>query len=604
MSTKIPKFSWWTVSGTTPNTCITRRLQELHLSDVEILVLNGYIDGYPELVAQIRENVPGIKILMYRHLQRQEPGVANLGDLVIASWYPTCVANAQDWGLLQSANGLPFRFGDTYFMDITNSEFRAASIAHFVDRVEWAGVDGVAIDAHFTRLEDYDVPSEFVNGTAISAAWPAAAKQVLVDMKTALGPDKLVLYNGIWAHVYDERPRNQGAILDDPSNVDMALNEHWSSGPDNFNFDTFRKFVRLIGEELDRHADRKMFVRGNYPGEYTSYLDDLRNARYAFGCHLLVRPINCDHKWLFNQHLQVQRLPDHRSNGLARYDFQELLIGEPLNRAFLAAGGWIRDFANGWVFVNPRDGDDAGVPRTFVVQRPGFLSSGLAVTAGQKLLVQPGDAVLCCDTALTVPSTMSADLTETESENFLLQIAASEYRYTTLSLEFRSTNLAACVLVRGDTDDNPRPFYRLELIPVGGTANPLNLDYPYAQNGHSTATELDGPSYQADGNWQIKTVNLVNPNLDFPIHTVRSVRSFGGSVEFRKIELSDPVLIVDPSRPVPQNNPLQRWWMRAGTNPRSPRSTAQLIGDTDPGSISYSKPNDLAVYTAERNYED
>ena len=60
-----------------------------------------------------------------------------------------------------------------------------------------------------------------------------------------------------------------------------------------------------------------------------------------------------------------------------------------------------------------------------------------------------------------------------------MQCETGEYRYKTLTISVHSSDLNSAVLVRFETDDDPRPFGILEILPYDGTFDPGNRDYPY-----------------------------------------------------------------------------------------------------------------------------
>jgi hypothetical protein len=96
-------------------------------------------------------------------------------------------------------------------------------------------------------------------------------------------------------------------------------------------------------------------------------------------------------------------------------------------------------------------------------------------------------------------------------------------------------------------------YGRYELHPVGGTANPVG-DPVYGCVPHIGADEIPGPTWTANGQDQVITVDLTSPALGFTVFAVRSCRLMGtqaANVTLVSLTLTDPEIIADPSRPAP-----------------------------------------------------
>lgn len=134
------------------------------------------------------------------------------------------------------------------------------------------------------------------------------------------------------------------------------------------------------------------------------------------------------------------------------------------------------------------------------------------------------------------------------TSEWLVQDVTGEYRYESLQLNVRSTDLASAVLVRFETDDNPppdvdpSPFGILEVLPEGGTFDAGTKDYGYRQTPRLRAVHVKSRSeYPADGACHTLTIDLATDCAPYPCYRVISVRAIRAEVEL--IRLSSPVPI-------------------------------------------------------------
>ena len=97
--------------------------------------------------------------------------------------------------------------------------------------------------------------------------------------------------------------------------------------------------------------------------------------------------------------------------------------------------------------------------------------------------------------------------------------------------------------MRFETDDDPRPFGILEILPEGGTFDPGRLDYPH---GYTTtlgaAHATSGAHYPTNGTWTEFTISLQTVCAPYPCFRVISVKAIG-AVSVRLIRLTEPELI-------------------------------------------------------------
>src|SRR4029453_19507961 len=80
--------------------------------------------------------------------------------------------------------------------------------------------------------------------------------------------------------------------------------------------------------------------------------------------------------------------------------------------------------------------------------------------------------------AVRPPFSLDANLADSSKE-WLVQCETGEYRYNYLTLSVRSSDVNSVVLVRFETDDDPRPFGILEIMPDCGTLDLGKVDYQY-----------------------------------------------------------------------------------------------------------------------------
>ena len=112
-------------------------------------------------------------------------------------------------------------------------------VDHHAALVESSGADGMISDNF--RGEANDIADEVVNGAELSAGMADGARTLETKLKTRLGPSRLVLFNGVWAHKGDWQPALQMSLA---QTSDGCSFEHFARGPDGFDVhgDTWRKW--------------------------------------------------------------------------------------------------------------------------------------------------------------------------------------------------------------------------------------------------------------------------------------------------------------------------------------------------------------------------
>jgi hypothetical protein len=293
---------------------------------------------------------------------------------------------------------------------------------------------------------------------------------------------------------------------------------------------------------LEAHTGKQFLVRGTSAGiNYFDYLTDLQQARYCYGCYLLAKASGSF--FSYGQSFQLTRLPRERTGGAALYSYFTHQLGEPTDGAQANdTGGWSRKFENGQVFVAPAEGRW----QRWLLNFDAWTTTGAEHAAGSQLIVPAGDAAIMLRHQPVAPRhVIEANIPDSTRE-WLVQSETGEYRYRFLTLSVRSTDPGSAVLVRFETDDEPRPFGILEVLPSGGTFDAGNLDYPYRYATKLGAAHVRSAfSYPTNGSWTEFTIDLEAECAPYPCYRVISVKVIGRA-RVELIRLADPVRITPP----------------------------------------------------------
>ena len=114
-------------------------------------------------------------------------------------------------------------------------------------------------------------------------------------------------------------------------------------------------------------------------------------------------------------------------------------------------------------------------------------------------------------------------------------------------MSVRSTDPHSAVLVRFETDDKPKPFGILEIMPelTPGVEpfDPGDVDYPYRYTTTLRAAHVrNSAQYPTNGAWTAFRIPLQTECFPYPCFRVISVRAVGG-VSVRLIRLTEPEVI-------------------------------------------------------------
>ena len=374
----------------------------------------------------------------------------------------------------------------------------------------------MAIDSFHTRLN----PTNLRDGQEKAEQWPAACVRILQDLRAAM-PGKLVWFNGIWA--WDQALIDaQAALLEYAHGASVEFYGYDDMGT--ITTRTFERIVQPINAMLEAHPDKPILVRGtSLHHTFYDYVTDLRNARYCYGCYLLAKTPGSFFN--YGQNFQIARMPRERTGGSALHSYLELPLGQPTGRAVAnGTGGWSRMYEGGQVFVAPAEGER----QQFQVGFDSWSTTGEWQPWGSVLLVLPADAVILLrEPPPPPPRSLEANIADS-STDWLVQCETGEYRYNYLTVSVSSRDLHSAVLVRFETDDDPRPFGILEILPQAGTFDPGRLDYPY---GYTTtlgaAHATNSVRYPTNGTWIDLTIPLQTECAPYPCFRVISVKAIG-----------------------------------------------------------------------------
>jgi hypothetical protein len=496
-----------------------------------LVVLNGEVRGYRRLVANTHAQFPGLKVLRYSNAQRVPQGIR-----VASTMFPHVYRYAKDLALIRT-DGTPRIVGNAgdliVWTDITLEATRDYIVSHIAEQVAAHGADGVAIDSFHTRLN----PTNLRNGLVKAEQWPASCAAILQALRTAM-PTKLIWFNGIWA--FDQSVIDaQAELLQYADGAAVEFYGYDDMG--NITMGTFERIVQPINAMLQAHPDKSILVRGtSRHGTFYDYITDLRNARYCYGCYLLAKTPGSF--FSYGQNFQIARIFRERACGAALYSYFELPLGRPTAPAVgNGTGGWSRNYERGQVFVAPAEGQQ----QRFQVGFDSWTTTGASRPWGSVLLVRPADAVILLRQRPSPPPySLEANIADSSSE-WLVQCETGEYQYNYLTLSVRSTDLNSAVLVRFETNDDPRPFGILEIMPHGGTFDPGRVDYPYRYTTTIGAAHARSSArYRTHGLWAEFTIPLQTECAPYPCFRVLSVKAIGG-VSVGLIRLSEP-------EPIPQ----------------------------------------------------
>jgi len=501
------------------------------------LALHCRRDEFTELVARWKGHFPQLKVLRYAKIQR-----INQSPLVGASFHAEAYQRRYDWCILRNplpseSEPQPREIDGFLWMDITNSDFREAVVQHLVKEVIDSGCDGLAIDSHHWDLTD---PGNIVNGDVLDANWQTGASGVLQQLRTALGPQRIVMFNGLWGFKGEEQAIEQGEMLASADGI--AVEFFGIDGKNQVGNDDpateWQLYVGNLNAQLAEVAGGKYAViNGQRPsGVYADYAGDYAAALYCYA-NFLLGPLDPKHGFHAGN-FQCTKTPRERTGGYDYFDFQELQLGRPVNEVVkVTPNGKARAFEGGVVLVAPT----AGGTQTFFLTHPYFTMNGQALSAGTRTLSAGTAEILLtaqpsappAALVITGPTSVPSVLTERMAQ----PVKSGWHRYTVLNLQLRSVDVGSAILVRVEIDNDPITHGIVVIRPASGTFTRTNHDYPYAEPPYGSATNVyAGATYATNNAWHQLAVNL-DEAMARPCHRVVSIRAVG-SVQVSLMTLS------------------------------------------------------------------
>lgn len=502
------------------------------------LVLHTRRDEFTELVSRWKQDFPHLKILRYAKVQR-----ISRGRLVGASFFDFAFAERYQWCVLLKHNEQPRDVDGLLWMDMTNIEFRAAIVKHLVDEVVASGCDGLAIDSHRHDLQDFGA---IKGGELLNAAWQEGATALLRELTDALGPNRAVMFNGLWGFDGEEQAVKQREMADAAQGIAVeffGVDGHgprdqdkpdleWSYFAENLNAQMALlrpgTFVNVNGQ---RHSN-----------VYADYKDDYATAVYCYA-NFLLGPLRTTHGFHYGN-FQCAKTAGERSGGYDYFDFQDLRLGAPTREVVKASPmGTARAFQKGLVLVAPT----AHRTQRFTLEQSYFTMGGRAVAPGERRLRAGTAQVLLTSLPAPPPSEVTVfttDVPSPQSEWMVQPVKSGWYRYKVLHVQLRSTDVRSAILIRVEIDDQAPTdsdtgiTHGIVVVrPASGTFTKTDKDYPYGEspNGDALNVYAAEVEYAADGAFQSVAIRLDNAMQQtcFRVVSLRAV----GRVDVTRITL-------------------------------------------------------------------
>ena len=547
--------------GMSNNQILTPEVCEWIGQRASIVILNGTEKGidpcfdYVNVVARLKRSSPELPVLLYDWLQwdyRTGPG-GRVGGLSYA------FLEARPEWQLKDPKGRPVR-SRAMPLDVRHPDLCSYLIRHVADNVQRFGVDGVAFDVTHATLPRPGRADRYQDADALCAQWPQATVALMRRIKTALGPDKIVLYNGLFGNQRPGRLAEQASLLDvaDAAAVEFfGRNVHVPQGKANEEapFDQFvLDYVKLLRTRPDKIVP--VFARSpRYV--YLDYEEDYRIQRYCLASYLLAMTPLSTYK--YHSHFQTGYAPPGRTYGMSYYADYDLDVGRPLGDAFEAGGIHMRRFSKALVAVAPMGGEGGQIalePRLYspegkAYQGPTRVDAGTGLILMHHRPTAPPESIVVDDFEDGRPGMwrqpvrdQGVSVRQEGGGRYLcvrpspdalyayherrVQPIRSLTPYHRLRFRIRSTDPSSAVLVRVEVSDSSppaairmadmrsrhrapfreekrTPYVVLVLRPQGGSFafKPKGPNIAYGQRGAGRAPyiECTEASFRSDGQW-------------------------------------------------------------------------------------------------------
>lgn len=339
----------------------------------------GNRDCHNEAAQRLKRLNPNMTVLAYHNaLIREYPETAQL--------QPYGTETFDDSWYLRNRRGEVVEVRDARgaFVDTTESGYRSWVIEQVLEWMEAAPFDGVAFDRSYGLPQIRTWQGRL--GNAKITALNEAIVELIGAVKAALGPDKLVIYNGL----KDRDAARQGRLSTDPLPVsDGVANEYFCYHKD-WGFDDARINV---GDDVlnDVRAHYRIAQEGKIVLVHVSYQGTLADRvkahinRFCYGSFLLGHVPGLT-SYKFGSLTTVRVLHENAPE-------KNIPLGDPVGEMQqLGRNVYRRDFENGVVVVNFGTGSATFRPQQAVVSMDGERRRQ-PYAAGSDIVIPPRDAV-------------------------------------------------------------------------------------------------------------------------------------------------------------------------------------------------------------------
>jgi hypothetical protein len=304
-----------------------------------------------------------------------------------------------DW-LLYDLNGDPIPFVPAQnldtgiaianYTDFSNPEYRQWVVDLVLEWNEAAPYDGIAFD-HMTRFAyEFNRPAWDARlGSEKVDAWNEGLLLLIEETKSALGPDKVVLYNGI-----SRRDRTDDRNFEQLEFSDGALNEVFCVGHglrrgEIPNVWSVQELIEDIELQLT-FTDRTLLQKTNYDRTVTGDARD-ELSRFCLGLFAMGHvPGQTHYKYGHGYNARFEEITAN-AQGI------DVAFGAPISDYVFENGILMREYKGGIIFVNPASPDDEGLTeasmRTPADVRILYDSEGRRFFRGDSIIVEPQQAL-------------------------------------------------------------------------------------------------------------------------------------------------------------------------------------------------------------------
>jgi hypothetical protein len=379
----------------------------------------------------------------------------------------------------------------------------------------------------------------------LNANWQAGAIAALEELKSELGPDYTIMFNGLWGFNGEQQAVKQSEMLDTAGGIAVeffGVDGHSQVGSEAPSTE-WQLFVGNLNAQLSARGHGKYATLNGQmqSGVYGDYGDDYATVLYCYA-NFLLGPLDPKHGFHYGN-FQCSKTHKERTGGYDYFDFQDLRLGRPLHEVVKASvNGKARLFEGGVVLVAPT----ASGTQSFVLKRTYYTMAADTVDPGTRR-IRPGTAeILLAQRPAPPPATLDVygggRGAGIKTEWMVQPVKSGWHRYKILNLRVRSTDLTSAILIRVEIDHDPITHGIVVIRPVDGTFTKTTKDYPYTETPNGTATnEYASATYTTDN--AAKNLSLkLDGSIGRTCYRVVSIRVIG-SVQVSMITLSQKTAI-------------------------------------------------------------